>query len=83
MRSTALRDHIGAIVLNQRGFLFPWVPVCLAAGIAVYFALRFEPPVWVYVPARSFRGVPHLPQSAAVGSSVRWCGRSLWSAPVS
>ena len=50
MRSTALRDHIGAIVLNQRGFLFPWVPVCLAAGIAFYFALSFETPVWVYVP---------------------------------
>ena len=31
------------IVLRQRGHLFPWVPVCLAIGIAVYFALPAEP----------------------------------------
>ncbi len=33
-------------LLNQRGHLFPWAPVCLAAGIGLYFALRAEPPVW-------------------------------------
>lgn len=27
----------------QRGHLFPWAPVCLGTGIALYFALRFEP----------------------------------------
>ena len=30
-------------LLEQRGHLFPWVPVCLALGIGAYFALRFEP----------------------------------------
>ena len=30
-------------LLRQRGFLFEWVPVCLALGIGLYFLLRFEP----------------------------------------
>jgi competence protein ComEC len=30
-------------LLHQRGFLFEWVPVCLAIGIGAYFSLRFEP----------------------------------------
>ncbi|WP_371223804.1 ComEC/Rec2 family competence protein [Roseovarius sp. 2305UL8-3] len=29
--------------LAQRGHLFPWVPVCLGAGIGAYFTLRSEP----------------------------------------
>ncbi len=28
--------------LAQRGYLFPWVPVCLGAGIGDYFALKSE-----------------------------------------
>ena len=28
---------------RQRGHLFPWVPVCLACGIGVYFGLPVEP----------------------------------------
>lgn len=32
---------------RQRGHLFPWVPVCLACGIGLYFALRWEPAVWM------------------------------------
>ncbi len=28
---------------GQRGHLLPWAPVCLGAGIATYFSLRFEP----------------------------------------
>ena len=34
-----------AVLLEQRGHLFPWTPVFLAAGIGFYFALRIEPPV--------------------------------------
>jgi competence protein ComEC len=34
---------IGSVLLNQRGHLFGWVPVCLALGIGCYFQLRFEP----------------------------------------
>jgi competence protein ComEC len=33
----------GAILAAQRGHLFPWVPVALACGIGIYFALRWEP----------------------------------------
>ena len=34
--------------LSQRGHLFPWVPVCLAVGIVVYFNLKYEPPLSSY-----------------------------------
>lgn len=34
---------IGAALERERGHLFPWVPVCLGAGIAIYFTLTFEP----------------------------------------
>lgn len=30
-------------LLEQRGHLFNWVPVCFGGGIGVYFLLRFEP----------------------------------------
>lgn len=32
-----------AVLLGQRGHLFPWSPVFLALGIGAYFALRDEP----------------------------------------
>lgn len=35
-------------LLNQRGHLFPWSPVCLAIGIGLYFGLRFEPDIKLY-----------------------------------
>lgn len=35
---------LAAVLLGQRGHLFPWAPVCLATGIGVFFALRVEPP---------------------------------------
>ena len=35
-------DPLDAL-LAVRGHLFPWVPVCLAAGIGSYFALPVEP----------------------------------------
>ncbi len=35
--------RVEAAVLAQRGHFFPWVPVCLAFGIGIYFSLRFEP----------------------------------------
>ncbi len=35
--------RIGTGLLAQRGYLFPWAPVCLALGIGGYFSLRWEP----------------------------------------
>ena len=35
--------------LAQRGYLFPWVPVCLAIGIAGYFGLKSEPLLQHYI----------------------------------
>ncbi|MGP6088836.1 ComEC/Rec2 family competence protein [Antarctobacter jejuensis] len=34
---------LAAALLGQRGYLFPWTPVFLAAGIGLFFALRVEP----------------------------------------
>ncbi|MEL7117043.1 MAG: ComEC/Rec2 family competence protein, partial [Pseudomonadota bacterium] len=34
---------LGRVLDAQRGGLFHWAPVCLAIGIGLYFALRFEP----------------------------------------
>lgn len=42
--------RIEGIVLGQRGMMMPWAPVCLGAGIGVFFMVRGEPPVallWV------------------------------------
>lgn len=41
-----VRDMIPDMLLAQRGTLFPFAPVCLGIGIAIYFALRIEPPIW-------------------------------------
>ncbi|WP_238987543.1 ComEC/Rec2 family competence protein [Roseovarius dicentrarchi] len=35
-------------LLLQRGHLFGWAPLCMGAGIAIYFALRFEPTAGLY-----------------------------------
>lgn len=36
------------LISDQRGHLFPWLPVWLGVGIGVYFLLRFEPSLWAY-----------------------------------
>ena len=38
-----LGNRLAEMMLRQRGHLFNWVPVCLAIGIGVYFALPVEP----------------------------------------
>ncbi|MEC3860453.1 ComEC/Rec2 family competence protein [Mesobacterium sp. TK19101] len=40
---------MGRVMLGQRGHLFAWLPVGIAFGIGLYFALRVEPPVWLLV----------------------------------
>ncbi|GGO52081.1 competence protein ComEC [Roseovarius pacificus] len=45
----ALWQHAWAAWLNQRGHLFPWVPVCLGCGVGIYFALRAEPGAGAYL----------------------------------
>ncbi|WP_299933100.1 ComEC/Rec2 family competence protein [uncultured Pelagimonas sp.] len=40
---------VAAILLRQRGYLFPWSPVLLAVGIGAYFTLRAEPDVWILI----------------------------------
>ena len=44
MRQVAVR--LETALTEQRGHLFPWVPVALATGIGLYFGLPEEPPVY-------------------------------------
>ena len=55
---------------GQRGHLFPWVPVWLAAGIGLYFGLRFEPEMAVYL----YLGLGLAP---LIGIALVW--RSGWA----
>ena len=40
---------IDAVLLGQRGHLFPWAPVFLSIGIGAYFLLKTEPDLRVFV----------------------------------
>lgn len=59
------------MLLEQRGHLFAWTPVCLACGIGWYFFLRFEPGWQIY------GGVLGAGAICAV-AALRWPGG--WSA---
>ncbi|WP_238365191.1 ComEC/Rec2 family competence protein [Mesobacterium pallidum] len=47
MGPAGLRARIAAGVLEKRGQLFPFVPVLMGLGVAAFFSLRVEPPVWL------------------------------------
>jgi len=42
-----IKDFIEQFTIKQAGRLNLFLPICFALGIAVYFALPFEPVVWV------------------------------------
>lgn len=46
-----LLNAVDRVLLNQRGHLFPWAPVCLALGIGLWFALKAEPGPAAYAAA--------------------------------
>ena len=39
-------DRLAGWAEAERGRFMPWLPVCMACGVAFYFALRVEPPAW-------------------------------------
>ena len=41
-----VRDGFWGELYSQRSQVFVWVPVFFGLGIAVYFSLKFEPPLW-------------------------------------
>jgi len=47
----ALWRPLSEVLLLQRGHLIGWAPVCMGAGIGLYFALPQEPELWVYTGA--------------------------------
>lgn len=51
MRPDPLFDALARLIGQQRGHLFPWVPVCLGLGIAAYFAQPVEPGLVIYAGA--------------------------------
>lgn len=40
-----LGQGLAEMIRQQRGHLLGWVPVCMALGVGLYFALRVEPPM--------------------------------------
>ena len=42
----ALMERMAAWMDAERGRLPLWLPVFMGAGVAAYYALRFEPPLW-------------------------------------
>lgn len=62
-------DPLNRLIGLQRGHLFAWVPVCLGVGISLYFSLRWEPGLTVFlitgvVCVVSLCGVRWLPETA-------------------
>lgn len=45
---------LGAVMAAERGRVFLWLPVAMAVGVAWYFALAAEPPVWAGLVALAF-----------------------------
>lgn len=45
---------LGALMAAERARLFLWLPVGMAVGVAWYFALAAEPPVWAGLVALAF-----------------------------
>ncbi len=39
---------VHALINGQRGALMPWAPVCVGAGVVLYFGLKFEPDMLTY-----------------------------------
>ncbi|QQA44606.1 ComEC/Rec2 family competence protein [Pelagovum pacificum] len=66
MRAVA---SIEAVLLAQRGHLFGWVPVCLGTGIGLYFWLKVEPTLGVYLVLLVISGLALL-FSKVVGAAI-------------
>ncbi|MEX0284056.1 MAG: ComEC/Rec2 family competence protein [Paracoccaceae bacterium] len=58
---------VGAMLLHQRGYLFPWTPVCLGLGIGAWFLLRFEPGLSLYAVVGAIG-------AASAVAALRWPG---------
>ncbi|ARO15054.1 competence protein ComEC [Ketogulonicigenium robustum] len=65
MRGAAFRDALARVIDEQRGSLLPWVPVLLGAGMAIWLALPFEPPVALYAACLLGAGALCVPRGAA------------------
>ena len=42
----AWSERVWAWAHAERGRFGPWLPVCMAAGVVLYFSLSIEPPLW-------------------------------------
>ncbi len=63
-------SRVELALLEQRGALFPWAPVCLALGIGGYFAMPVEPTRMVYLALGSW---------IFVGALAAWRWHNAWS----
>src|SRR5579871_5290774 len=46
-RWPSLRPALADWIAAERGRFFPWLPVAMTAGNALYFSLLHEPPIWL------------------------------------
>ena len=65
-----LWGRMEAAVLAQRGHFFPWVPVCLACGIGLYFSLRAEPSGFI---------LPVIALGGLIGAILTRHAGALWA----
>ncbi|MFQ5958013.1 MAG: ComEC/Rec2 family competence protein, partial [Alphaproteobacteria bacterium] len=68
MRPATMGRHLAAVVLAERERWPLWTPVGLGGGIALYFALPFEPSIWL--------GFACTALALAAVAAAR--GRSVW-----
>lgn len=62
-RSGTVFEWVGAVLAEERDRWVLWLPVCLGMGVAVYFALPVEPPLWL--------GAAALMAALALGFALR------------
>ena len=71
IEGVAQRASVGARLVAwaeaERGRFMPWLPVCMAMGVLLFFALRRDPPAWSGASAAGL---------SAVLTALAW--RSLW-----
>ncbi len=61
--AASVTEWLGGVLERERERWVLWLPVCLGSGVAVYFALASEPPLWL--------GTAALAASVALGLACR------------
>lgn len=71
MRLEALPQRLGSMAEAERGRWSPWLAVAFGGGVAAYFALPAEPPLWV-----------GLASTLGLAAAAAWTWRRGWTVAV-